>query len=105
MCHGKYVTHLFLFKGNYGLDWRNRAGLILKADALLSSAGIPLCSAPYFMVQQRKGRSDSSMLLESEAGIGTPGEVRRSMHLSLGCHMTVQDSSFREELRAEALDL
>lgn len=61
MCQGKYTRHLFLFKGNYSLDWTNRTGLAPKAGALLSSARIPLCGALCCMVQQRKGRSNSSM--------------------------------------------
>ncbi|TRZ17325.1 hypothetical protein HGM15179_009774 [Zosterops borbonicus] len=56
-----------------------------EAVAILKrTKGISLCSAPYFMVQQRKGRSNSSMLLESEAGIGTPGEADEEENKVLG---------------------
>lgn len=89
VCQGNHVRHLFLFEGNYSLDWRNRTGLDPKAGVLLSSAGIPLFSAPYCMVQQSKAGSNSRTLLESvELDLAHLGRREEACSLSLSCHRT-----------------
>lgn len=102
---GKMCETLVSVQRELQPDWRNGTGLAQKAGALFSSAGIPLHSAPYCMCLRAKAGQIPALCWNLCAGSGTPGKMRSSVRLSLGCHMTAQDSSFKKGLQCRGFEL